>query len=228
LSLALALALQAEADAAAMAHHDRTYSFTLVEADYSRFGGKDVVNWDAEGWIGGDRHKFWWKSEGETRGARLEQVEVQALYSRNVWAFFDVQAGVRYDARPDERAYVVAGVHGLAPGFIETELHAFVGLEGDVSIRAKGSFDLRMTNRFVLQPVVETDFYLTDAPERLVADGLSVVETGVLARYEINRRVAPYVGLVYESRLGGSARLARAAGEDPGGWSVRGGIRVWY
>ena len=65
-------------------------------------------------------------------------------------------------------------------------------------------------------------------PKRLIADGFSVVEAGVLARYEINRRFAPYLGLVYESRLGGSARLARSAGEDPGGWSVRGGVRLWY
>jgi copper resistance protein B len=229
LSLVLALALQSVAEDTAAHHHDRTYSFVLVEElDYTRFDGKGVVNWEAQGWVGGDRDKFWWKTEGETKGPRLEQAELQALYSRNVATFFDAQIGVRYDLEPDERGYLVAGVQGLAPGFLETELHAFIGFEGDVSLRARQSFDLRMTNRFVLQPMVETDFYLNDVPQRLVEDGFSIVETGVFARYEINRRFAPYVGAIYERRLGGSARQARAAGEDVGGWSLRTGVRLIF
>ena len=209
-------------------HADRTYTYSLIQADYGRLEGKDIASWDAEGWVGGDRHKFWWKTEGELNGPRLEQAEVQALYSRNIWTYFDAQIGLRTDFKPDNRAYVVAGIQGLAPYFIETELHAFVGLEGDVSIRAKQSFDLLLTNRFILQPLVETDFYLTDVPERQIASGFSVIETGVQARYEFSRKFAPYAALIYERRLGGSARLARAAGEDVGGLSARAGIRVWF
>jgi copper resistance protein B len=231
LSPVLALALLAAADEPAddMGHPDRTYSFTLVEElDYARVDGEDVVNWDAQGWVGGDKHKFWWKTEGETDGSDVETAEVQALYSRNVWAFFDAQIGVRYDLEPDRRGYIVAGVQGLAPGFLETELHGFVGFEGDVSLRLRQSFDLRMTNRLVLQPMIETDLYLTDARKRLIDDGFAKVETGVFARYEIARKFAPYVAAIYERRLGGTARLARAAGEDVGGWSLRTGVRFWF
>lgn len=209
-------------------HADRTYTYSLIEGDYSRLGGENVVNWDAEGWVGGDRHKFWWKTEGELNGPRLEQAEVQALYSRNVWTYFDAQVGLRTDFEPDSRAYAVVGIQGLAPYFIESELHAFIGFEGDVSIRAKQSFDLLLTNRLIVQPMLETDFYLTDVPERRIASGFSIIETGVQTRYEISRKFAPYAALVYERRLGGSARLARAAGEDVGGLSARVGLRVWF
>lgn len=213
---------------AAHLHGNRTYSYTSVEGDYSRQSGTDVVNWDAEGWIGGDNHKFWWKTEGEHAGSAFEKAEVQALYSRNVWTFFDVQGGVRTDIEPDRRAYAVVGVQGLAPQLLETELHAFFGFKGDVSIRFKQSFDLRLSNRFVLEPQLETDLYLTDVPERRIGSGFSSIETGVQARYEVSRKFSPTLAVIYESKLGKTARLAREDGEDMGGWSVRGGVRFWF
>lgn len=213
---------------AAHLHGNRTYSFTQAQIDYSRQSGNDVVNWDAEGWIGGDNNKFWWKTEGEQNGPGLEQAEVQALYSRNVWTFFDVQGGVRTDIEPDRRGYAVIGLQGLAPQLLETELHAFLGFKGDVSIRFKQSFDVRLSNRFVLQPQLETDLYLTDVPERRIGSGFSSIETGVQARYELSRKFSPTLAIIYESKLGDTARLAREDGEDTGGWSIRGGVRFWF
>jgi copper resistance protein B len=209
-------------------HDGGINNFTLVEeADITRFDGKWVANWEAQGWIGSDMNKFWWRTEGETKGPRLEQSEFQALYSRNIAMFFDVQAGLRHDIAPDARTYAVVGVQGLAPLFFETEAHAFFGFKGDVLFRLRQSFDVRITNRFVVQPLFETDIYATRVPERLIAPGLAIVEAGVLTRYEITRRVAPYVAVMFERRLGESSRLARAAGENPGGWSVRTGVRFW-
>lgn len=209
-------------------HAERTYKFNRIQADYSRFDGQDVINWDAEGWIGGDRHKFWYKAEGERNGPRIDQAEFQALYSRNIWTFFDVQGGIRYDLEPDRRGYAVIGVQGLAPYLLDTELHAFIGFKGDVSIRYKQSFDLLMTNRLIVSPTLETDFYLTDVRERRIESGFSIIETGVQTRYEFSRKFAPYVAVIYERKLGGSARLAREVGENVGGWSLRGGVRVWF
>lgn len=209
-------------------HDGGINNFTLVEeADITRFDGKWVANWEAQGWIGSDMDKIWWRTEGETRGPRLEQSEFQALYSRNIAMFFDAQVGLRHDIRPDARAYAAVGVQGLAPLFFETEAHAFFGFKGDVLLRLRQSFDLRMTNRLVVQPLFETDIYLTRAPERLIAPGPAIIEAGVLTRYEVTRRVAPYVAVMFERRLGESARLALAAGEDPDGWSIRTGVRFW-
>ena len=215
-------------DMGGMGHHERIYSYTNIQADYSRQRGKDVGNYDLEGWLGGDRNKFWYKSEGEKNGPRLEQLEFQALYSRNTSTFFDVQAGVRYDVKPDRRGYAVIGIQGLSPYRLETQLYAFIGFKGDVSIRYKQSFDMLMTNRLIVSPILETDLYLTDAPGRRVKSGFSVVETGIQTRYEFSRKFAPYVSAIYESKLGGTARLARLDGENPGGWSLRAGIRAWF
>lgn len=231
LLLAALIAAPAAAQDAAMAVHGHDggiNNFTLVEeADLTRFNGKLVANWEAQGWIGTDMDKFWWRTEGETKGPRLEQSEFQALYSRNIATFFDAQIGLRHDIRPDARTYAVVGVQGLAPLFFETEAHAFFGFEGDVLLRLRQSFDLRLSNRLVVQPLVELDVYATREPERLIAPGPAIIETGIVTRYEVTRRVAPYVAVMFERRLGESSRLARAAGENPGGWSVRTGVRFW-
>lgn len=229
LLLAALLAAPAAAqDMPGHGHDGGINNFTLVEeADITRFNGKLVANWEVQGWIGSDLNKFWWRAEGETKGPRLEQSEFQALYSRNVATFFDAQIGLRHDIAPDVRTYVAVGVQGLAPLFFETEAHAFFGLAGDVLFRLRQSFDVRVSNRVVVQPLVELDVYATREPERLIAPGPAIVETGLVTRYEITRRVAPYVALMFERRLGESSRLARAAGENPGGWSLRTGVRFW-
>jgi copper resistance protein B len=209
-------------------HGGRTFTLTQMEADYSRRSGVDIGEWEGQGFAGNDINKFWWKTEGEFVGGTFEAAEFQALYSRNVWTFFDVQGGLRVDAAPDARGYAVVGVQGLMPYLLETELHAFVGFRGDVSFRLRQSFDVLLTNRFILQPLLETDLYATDVPERRVGSGFATIETGVQARYEVSRKFAPTVAIIYESKLGKTARLARADGEETGGWSVRGGVRFWF
>lgn len=209
-------------------HHNRLLTYTRLAGDYARSGGEDVLTWDGEGWIGGDKHKVWWKTEGDHDGGATGRAEFQALYSRNVWTFFDIQAGIRHDIEPDARSYAVIGVQGLAPYLLETELHAYIGFAGDVHVRARQAFDVLLTNRFIVTPGAEADLYLTDAPERRTASGFARVEAGVQARYEFSRKFAPYVAVVYDSKVGETARLARAAGEDAGGWRVSSGLRLWF
>jgi copper resistance protein B len=209
-------------------HHDRLLSFSRILMDYARVDGGDVVTWDAEGWIGGDRHKFWWKTEGDHSNGSTERAEFQALYSRNVWTFFDVQAGLRHDRAPGRPVFAAIGVQGLAPYLLDTELHVFIATAGDVHLRARQAFDLLVSNRFIVTPQFETDFFLSDAADRGIASGFSRIETGVQARYEISRKFAPTLALVYDSKLGGTRDLAEAAGDDAGGWRLSAGLRIWF
>lgn len=225
----LLLLLAAPPALAADAHHGgQLLSYTRLQGDYARARGEDIGTWDGEGWIGGDRHRFWWKTEGDVDGGRVTRAEVQSLYSRNVWAFFDIQGGFRGDVRPDGRGYAVVGIQGLAPYLLDTEAHAFFGFKGDVHIRLRQSFDLLLTNRLILTPQVETDLYLTDAPERRVKAGFARLEGGLQARYEFSRKFAPYLAIMTDSAVGGTAAQARAAGEDPGGWRLSVGVRTWF
>lgn len=220
-------ALLAAPAAAAQEHHGGgTYHFARVEADYAP--GPKIASWDAEAWVGGDRDRLWLKSEGDLEHGDAERAEAQALWSRNVWTFFDAQLGVRHDFAREATTWAALGVQGLAPYLLETELHAFVSTRGDVQLRAKQSFDLLLTNRLILEPLAEIEVELADSARREVESGFSRFEGGVQLRYEVTQKFAPYAALVHERLLGGTARLARASGEDVGGWRVGLGLRVGF
>ena len=192
--------------------------------------GRDGYAWDAEAWYGGATNRLWLKTEGEgTFGSSPEQAEVQALWSRALDPWFNLQAGVRYDFRPDpRRGYLVVGIQGLAPYWFEVDGAVFLSDRGDLSARFEGEYEQRITQRLILQPRVELDFALQDVPAIGVGSGLSSAEAGLRLRYEIVPEFAPYVGVQYGRAFGDTARFRRAAGEDVGGWSFLMGVRTWF
>lgn len=200
-------------------------------------GGEEEYLWDAQGWYGGDINKLWVKTEGEgSFGRSPEELEVQALWSRAVLPWWDFQAGVRHDFRPGpERTHLAVGVQGLAPYQFEVDAAAFLSDDGDLSARLEGEYELRITQRLILQPRLGLELEWQDVPERGIGSGLRSGELGLRLRYlglrlryELAREFAPYVGIEYERRFGGTADFARALGDDPGGWSFLIGLRSWF
>lgn len=208
----------------------RTWWAMADQAEARFSDGSDDYLWDVQGWYGGDFNKIWVKSEGEgTFGEELEEAEVQALWSRAVTPWFDFQAGVRYDFRPDpERAHLVVGLQGLVPYQFELDAAAFLSDEGDLSARIEAEYEQRITQRLLLQPRVELDLAAQDVPEIGVGAGLSSAELGLRLRYEIAREFAPYIGVEYERSFGDTADFIRAAGEDPDSWKAVLGVRAWF
>lgn len=192
--------------------------------------GREGYAWEGDAWYGGDYNRLWIKSEGEGEfGGSLESAEVQALYSRAIDPWFNLQAGVRYDTRPQPgRAHLVLGVLGLAPYWFEIDGAAFLSEKGDLTARFEAEYDQRITNRLILQPRVEFDLAAQDVPELGIGSGLSSAEAGLRLRYEIKREFAPYIGVEYERRFGDTARFARTAGEKVGGWAFLVGLRSWF
>jgi copper resistance protein B len=206
------------------------YMVLFDRLEYRATDGRDGFAWDAEGWYGGDYDRLWIKTEGEGEfGRAVESAEVQALYSRAIGPWFNLQAGVRYDLRPrPDRGHLVVGVQGLAPYWFEIDAAAFLSEKGDLTARFEAEYDQRITNRLILQPRVEFDLAAQDVRELGVGAGLSTIEVGLRLRYEIEREFAPYVGVEYERRLGDTADFATAAGEDIGGWAFLVGLRSWF
>lgn len=58
--------------------------------------------------------------------------------------------------------------------------------------------------------------------------GLSSGVAGLRLRYEINRQVAPYIGVERTSKFGQTADMARAAGDRTGEPRWVAGVRFWY
>lgn len=213
-----------------MEHGAMSWRKLMVETAEFRSGdGEDGYGWEGQYSLGGDINRLVLKSEGEGEGGDLEQAEVQALYSRAITPYFNLQAGVRHDIRPrPERTYAVIGVEGLAPYWFELGAFAFLSDEGELSGRVEGSFDLRLTQRLVLEPRAELDFAAEDAPDLGLGSGFTTAETGLRLRYAITPEFAPYLGVHYERRLGDTADIARAGGEDVEAVRFVAGARAWF
>jgi len=209
----------------------RTYKVMIDQLEVGVRNGRDGYAWeDVQLWYGGDIDRLWIKSQGEgSFGEAIESAEVQALWSHAIGPFFDLQAGVRYDIRPQpDRGYLVLGVQGLAPYWFEVDGAAFVSQKGDISARFEAEYDQRITQRLILQPRGELAFSLQDVPEHGIGSGLSTAEAGLRLRYEFIPEFAPYVGVQYERAFGDTADFRRIAGEDVGGWSLVLGVRSWF
>lgn len=197
--------------------------------EYRAREGGDGYLWDVQGYYGGDIDKLWFKSEGEgSFDEEIEGAEVQALYSRAIAPFFDLQAGVRQDFAPRDRTYAVIGIQGLAPYQFEIDAAAFLSSKGDLTARIEAELDQRITQRLILQPRAEVNLSARDIPELGIGSGLDTVELGIRLRYEFAREFAPYIGVEQEWRVGQSADYARANGEDPSVTNYVIGLRFWF
>ncbi len=199
-------------------------------AEYQVRDGRDGFRWDGEGWFGGDIHRLVIKSEGAGAfGERVEDAELQLLYSRAIGPYFNLQAGIRHDLAPDpSRSYATIGFEGLAPYWFELGGALFLSDRGDVLARIEGYYDQRITQRLILQPRAELNLAAQDVRENGIGSGLSDIELGLRLRYEIEREFAPYLGVSWDRKVGNTARYARAAGENPSAASFVVGIRSWF
>jgi copper resistance protein B len=189
----------------------------------------DPLTWDLDAWIGRDLAKVWIRSEGERRDDATERAELEVLWGKSFARWWELVAGARYDAQPGpERSWAAFGFRGTTPYRFDIEATTYVGEGGDAAVRFKGQYDLLVTNRVVLKPLLELDWHGQSDAARGVGAGLSEGELGLRLHYEIRREVAPYVGLVHVRSFGRTADFARAAGREPNDTRLIAGIRLWF
>lgn len=193
-------------------------SFWTVRADvleYRSRKGADGQAFEGEAWWGNDASKWVVKARGErTHGEGWETGEAELLKAWPVGPYFDLQAGVRYDLTPKGRSYATVGFEGLAPYWFELQGAAYLSDQGKVSARGEASYDLRLSQKLILQPRLEGD---------IAEAGAGRLEGGLRLRYEITREFAPYVGVVRERTFGPLTPL----GERAGSTAVVIGVRAW-
>jgi len=207
----------------------RIFWHALLDQLEGRFGDGESFRWDGQAWVGTDTDRLWLKSEGIVTSGQVEDGIHEALYSRAVTTYFDVQAGLRYDLdSAPSRGWVALGIQGLAPQFFDVEATGYASDAGHFAARLRTSYDLLLTQRLILQPEIELNFYSKADPGRGIGTGLSDLDTGLRLRYEITRKFAPYIGVAYEDKFGQTADFARRDGESVDSLRFVAGLRVWY
>ena len=203
------------------------FRFDQFEYRFAEAPRSDHLGWESDGWIGGDFQKFWWKSEGEAvfDGVDEGESENDFLYSRLITPFWNAQIGVQYASEwSEEHAYEdrwsgVIALQGLAPYKFELDTSVLVSEDGDWTLAFEGEYDIRVTQRLVLQPRASVRAAAQDVPERGLGAGLTGLDLDVRLRYEIRREFAPYLGVRGRYLLGETGDLAEAGGADSS-WSL--------
>lgn len=200
---------------------DRLESVSGNHNTFTRYG--------LQAWYGGAFDRAVLKAEGDYDNGKLEEASTELLWSHAVAPYWDRQLGLRYDSgiEPD-RTWLALGIQGLAPYWFEVGATGYLGEEGRTALNLEAEYELLFTQKLILQPSIEASFYGKDDPDRGIGSGLSEVAAGLRLRYEVRREIAPYVGIEWAGKFGGTADYARAEGLDPKETRVVAGLRFWF
>lgn len=191
--------------------------------------GPDPLVLEGQFWVGYDLNKLWVKAEAEHVDSEYEELELQALYSRAISTYWNLQVGARKDFEPEHnRDWGVIAVQGLAPYFFEVDASLFIGGSGRTGLRLSAEYELMFTQRLVLSPEFELNAYGHNDEETGVGSGLADAQVGLRLRYEIRREFAPYVGVNWNKKYGNTADFAIAEGEEIEDTQLVVGFRAWY
>lgn len=209
---------------------ERHFASLLVDRlEAVRTSGNTSTLYDLQGWYGRDYDRAVLKIEGNYDNGKIEEMNTELLWGHAVATYWNTQVGGRYDSgEGPNRSWLAFGAQGLAPYWFELDFTAYIGEEGRTALNLEVVYELLFTQRLILQPRLEADFYGKDDSRRGIGSGLSEVNAGLRLRYEIRREFAPYVGVEWTGRFGNTADYAREAGVASKETRAIAGVRFWF
>ncbi|OTG65727.1 copper resistance protein CopB [Acinetobacter sp. ANC 4470] len=184
-------------------HGGQIYQQTTLESKWLRNDdSKGALKSELETRIGTDENKIFIKVHADKVELQQAEYDAKLLYSRNVADFWDVQVGIRY--RNDQNREVdqdqvdaVFGLHGMAPYFFETDAYLYLGQDRQVSFNLETERDLLLTQKLIVQPYLDMNIVLSDDSSYAKKTGLNSVQLGLETRYEITKKVMPFIDVAY-------------------------------
>jgi copper resistance protein B len=194
-----------------------------------RTSDNTAAAYDLQAWFGRDYDRAVLRAEGHYDNGTIEEASTELLWGHAVATFWDTLVGLRHDSGEEpDRSWLAFGVQGLAPYWFEVGATGYIGEEGHSALNLNAEYDLLFTQRLILQPRIEANFYGKDDAERGIGSGLSELAAGLRLRYEIRREFAPYIGVEWVGKYGGTADFARDAGLDTSETVTVAGVRFWF
>ena len=214
-------------------HGGQIYQLTRLEnAWIVDEDGKGNLGTKFDTLIGTDENRLFIEANLDKAESNDPKYDVSALYSRNVAPFWDVQAGVRYSEdknnRNSNRIDGVIGLLGLAPYFFETKAYLYGGENNFWGASFEFDRDLLLTQKLITQPYIAADIVLNDKSDFAAKSGLSELKTGIKTRYEITKRIRPFVDVAYQYEKGLKEIRFQQATDSEKGWLYGAGIEFVF
>ena len=215
-------------------HGGQIYQATEIDSRWlNNSDGQGKLKTELESRIGTDENKLFIKLHADKAESQDADYAAQLMYSRMISDFWDVQTGARY--RFDEKHVAdkeqwdaAIGLHGLAPYFFETDAYLFVGQDKQVSFLLETERDLLLTQKLILKPYLNIDVVLNDDSRYAQKTGLSSLWLGLETRYEINKKVMPFIDVSYSYDKGAKHTAWQQGTESEKDWWYGAGLRVKF
>ena len=201
-------------------------------------GGTGTLKSEFETRIGTDENKLFIKAHLDKQESHAAEYEVKALYSRMISDFWDVQMGTRYRVEKveldqhrkdtEEKWDAVIGLHGLASYFFETDAYLYAGEDHYSGFSLETERDLLLTQKLIFKPYLDVNLVFSDDSKYAKKTGLSGVTAGLETRYEISKKVMPYIDIAYEYSKGNDATPWQTESSSEKGWLYGAGIRFKF
>ncbi|WP_414224846.1 copper resistance protein B [Cupriavidus necator] len=210
---------------------EHLFASVLVDRlEWVKGSDSNAAAYEAQAWFGSSYNKFVIKAEGEVEKGKVHEARTELLWGHAIASYWDTQLGIRNDAgygRP-ARNWLAFGVQGLAPYWFEVDATGYLGTEGRTALRLSAEYELLITQRLILQPRIEANFYGKNDPAVGIGSGLANGAVGLRLRYEISRQFAPYIGVERYQTFGNTADIVRASGGRSGETRFVAGVRMWF
>ncbi|MDO9103924.1 MAG: copper resistance protein B [Methylovulum sp.] len=186
------------------------------------------MTYDAQAWFGKTYDRAVLRAEGKGDYAKIGDARSEVLWGHALTPFWDTHLGLRYDSGGDvDRSWFAFGVQGLAPYWLYIEATGYIGEQGRAAFRFESEYDLLLTQKLILQPRIEVNFYSQRDNGRAISSGLSDYEAGLRLRYEIRREFAPYVGIEWAGQYGSTVALP-SSGNHTTETRLVAGLHFWF
>ncbi|NNH88588.1 copper resistance protein B [Acinetobacter terrae] len=215
-------------------HGGQLYQQTTFESKWLRNeDGEGILKSEFETRIGTDENKVFIKIHADQAESRQAEYDAKLLYSRMLSDFWDVQAGLRYLNNQNrevdqEQVGAVVGIHGLTPYFFETDAYLFVGQDQQVLFTLETERDVLLTQKLIFKPYLDVNVIFSDDSSYAKKSGLNTAQLGLETRYEINKKVMPFVDVAYSYNKGNEETAWQQQSSSENEWLYGAGIRFKF
>ncbi|MEG0486506.1 MAG: copper resistance protein B [Acinetobacter sp.] len=220
-------------------HGAQIYTVTTLDNKWLlNEDGEGALKSEFETRIGTDENKIFIKAHLDKHESHDAEYDVKALYSRMISDFWDAQIGARYRVEKvaldhhrkdtEEKLDAVIGLHGMAPYFFETDAYLYAGEDHFAGFSLETERDFLLTQKLIFKPYLDMDVIFSDDSKYAKKSGLSNITAGLETRYEISKKVMPYLDVAYEYSKGNDSTAWQLESDSEKGWLYGAGIRFKF
>ena len=220
-------------------HGAQIYAVTTVDNKWlMNEDGVGALKSEFETRIGTDENKIFIKFHANKEESHEAHYDAKFLYSRMISDFWDAQIGARYRSEKvelnhhqkdtEENVDAVIGLHGMAPYFFETDAYFYAGEDKYAAFSLETERDLLITQKLIIQPYLELNVIFSDDSKYAQKSGLSNATAGLETRYEISKKIMPYIDIAYEYSKGNDETPWQVKSDSEKGWLYGAGIRFKF